>query len=306
MAEFKSGGCGILKTAIFKKRRKTKVERPLSQKIVFCVFWVIFALYSLSMILPLLWGFTVSLKSQSEYSLNYPYALPENWLFVNYITAFSELNVKGFNVFGLIGNSLWFAFGSAILHIFICSMSAYILSRYRFPGSGTIYSVILVIMLLPIIGSLPSKYRLMSNMGLTDSPLYLVSCTGGIGFEFIVMHGFYKNLSWEYAEAAFVDGASHWRIFFQIMLPMTKGIISALIIIEFVGCWNDYTTAMIFFPNMPTLATGLFEYERQMESSANIPVYFAGLMISLVPVLTIFIIFQNTIMQSVSVGGLKG
>lgn len=275
-------------------------------QIIFLIVEIIFFLYSLSLVLPFCWAILTSLKTQTEYMLNSPFALPEKWLISNYALAFKSLNVKNTNMFGLILNSLWYSIGSCALHVMICSMTAYIFSRYPFKGSKAAYAMILFIMLLPIIGTLPSKYKLMSHLGLTNSPLYLVSCTGGLGFNFIVLHSFYKNLSWSYAEAAKIDGAGHATIFFKIMFPQSIGMIVALAVIEFVGTWNDYSTAMIFFPNMPTLANGLYEYEKAMIRGVNMPIYFAGLIISAIPVLVIFGFFQNTIMQSVSVGGLKG
>lgn len=275
-------------------------------QIIFIIVEIFFFAYSLSLILPFVWAFLTSLKNQTEYMLNSPFALPERWLFSNYIDAFRALNIRNTNMFGLILNSLWYSVGSSVLSIMICSMTAYIFSRYPFKGSSFIYGMILFIMLLPIIGTLPSQYKMFSKMGLTNSPLYLLSCTGGIGFNFIVFHSFYKNLSWSYAEAAKIDGAGHSAIFFKIMFPQSIGMVVALAVIQFVGTWNDYTTAMIFFPNMPTLATGLFEYEKAMIRGVNMPIYFAGLIISTIPVLVIFGFFQNTIMQSVSVGGLKG
>lgn len=285
---------------------RLKPKHSIGHNVVFGVFEIFFLLYSISMIFPLLWAFIVSLKSQQEYMLNSVFALPEDWLFSNYLDAFKSLNIKGTNMFGLILNSLWYSVGACVISIFVCAMTAYIFARYPFKGSGIAYNMILVIMLLPIVGTGAARYKLFSSLGLTNSPLYLLSCTGGIGFNFIVLHSFFKGISWHYAEAAFIDGASHSTVFFKIMLPQTSGIIIALMVISFIGLWNDYSTPMIYFPNMPTLATGLYEYEQAMIRGVNMPVYFAGLLISTLPVIIIFIFFQNTIMQSVSVGGLKG
>ncbi len=294
--------------AVSDNKNKNKIKRQggVVAKIIFGIFGTFFALYSLSMILPILWAILTALKSQSEYELNSPFALPEQWLFSNFAEAFRELNVHNTNMFGMIANSLWYSAGCSLLHVLFASMVAYIFARYPFKGSGIAYSVILIIMLLPIIGSLPSQYRMFKKLGLCDSPLFLLAQTSGIGFNFIVMHGFYKNLSWSYAEAAFIDGANHATVFFRVMLPQSLGMFVALVVIEFIGLWNDYSTPMIFFPNMPTLALGLYEYEQEMIRGINMPVYFSGLIISMLPVLIIFGFFQNTIMQSVSVGGLKG
>ena len=82
--------------------------------------------------------------------------------------------------------------------------------------------------------------------------------------------------------------------------------LTALFVMNFVTVWNDYQGPVIWLPNMPTLASGLYTYEFNMRYTANQPVYFAGVLISIIPVLAIFVIFQNTIMQNVYTGGLKG
>ena len=109
-----------------------------------------------------------------------------------------------------------------------------------------------------------------------------------------------------YIEAAEIDGASKWKIMFRIMLPQAAGTWGALFVMDFIGCWNDCTTSMVYFPDWPTLATGLFDYEQDMIRNVNMPVYFAGLMIAMVPVLVLFVIFQDTIMEKVNIGGVKG
>ena len=113
-------------------------------------------------------------------------------------------------------------------------------------------------------------------------------------------------MSWNYAEAAFIDGASHYSVFFKIMQPMAMPSVTAIAIMSFVGLWNDYSAPLLFMPNLPTLASGLVLYEKETQYMANQPIYFAGAIISIIPVVTIFIVFQNTIMQNVYAGGLKG
>ena len=120
------------------------------------------------------------------------------------------------------------------------------------------------------------------------------------------MCAFYKSIPWSYAEAAMIDGAGHFKTYFKIMFPMALPAISALIVLTFVGNWNDYSTPLMFLSDLPTLSTGLWLYERQIKYTANQPIYFAGVMISLLPILIIYAFASNTIMQNVYAGGLKG
>ncbi len=288
------------------RRPKAFRRSTTGQKVLYGVLIAVFSVYSLTLLFPLIWAVLVGLKSHEEYMTNSPFALPTEWLFKNYLSAFWELEVDGTNFFGMIGNSLWYAAGSCILNLFVCSMTAYIFARYEFKGSKTIYNAILIIMLMPIIGNGPAIYRVFSRLHITNSPLFLISTAGGIGINFLFLEGFYRNVSWSYAEAAFIDGASHWTVYFKIMLPQALGMVSTLAIIQFIQYWNDYATPLLYFPELPPLALGLYQYEIKMIRHANMPIYFAGLVLSVLPVLAIFAFCQNSIMERVALGGLKG
>jgi ABC-type glycerol-3-phosphate transport system permease component len=90
------------------------------------------------------------------------------------------------------------------------------------------------------------------------------------------------------------------------MLPQAIGPVFSLALIQGIGFWNDYMTPMLYLPDFPTLANGLFEYEREMIQGSNIPIYFAGLVMSMIPIMILFAVFQNTIMEKTTMGGLKG
>lgn len=275
-------------------------------KIVIILVVILFAIYSVSIVFPLFWAVLSSLKTHDEYMINSPFAFPEQWKFVNYVTAFKKLEVNDVSLFGMLVNSLWYAAGSCILNVFVCSMTAYIFARYPFKGAKTIYGILLIVMLMPIVGSGPATYRLYSKFGWINSPLFLISMAGGIGINFLFLEGFYRNVSWNYAEAAFIDGANHWQVYFRIMFPQALSMISILLIMQFIQYWNDYSTPMLYFRELPTLSLGLYIYEKQMIRGADMPVYFAGLIISVIPVMVIFGIFQNSLMERVDTGGLKG
>ena len=103
-----------------------------------------------------------------------------------------------------------------------------------------------------------------------------------------------------------MDGASHWQVFVKIMFPQALAPMMTFAITDFIGGWNDYMMSLIWLPSFPTLATGLYKYEAAMIRSINYPVYFCGVIISAIPVLTVFICFRDTFMSSLSMGGLKG
>jgi ABC-type glycerol-3-phosphate transport system permease component len=281
-------------------------KRSHGQNAVFTVAFIIFTVQCASLIFCLAWGFMSSLKTQKEFSLNSPLALPENWLFSNYVTAFNSLEVRGFNLFGLIGNSIWYAVGTPLIQTTIAMIISYIAIKYPCWITKFHHGYILISMMITVNGGAAPMYRFLASLGLVNSPLFLLAKFGHTAFTYLVFCGCWKGISSAYIEAAEIDGASKWRIMFKIMIPQALGTWGALFIMDFITLWNDCTASMVYFPDWPTLATGLFEYEQDMIRNVNMPIYFAGLMIAMVPVLILFMIFQDTIMEKVNLGGVKG
>ena len=272
----------------------------------FCraIIFILFALYAVSMIYPFVWAFLSSLKGQMEYYKD-KFSLPKDWLFSNYALAFTTLSANGKNMFLMLFNSVWFAFGGTLLSVASSVMVAYVVAKYRFVGRRTIYRIALLIMMIPIVGSLPSQFLVFYKLKLYDSPLILLSYTGGFGFNFIILYAYFKSLPWSYAEAGYMDGAGHFTIFFRIMLPQALSSVTALSLIAFIGIWNDYMCPILFLPSYPTLSAGLYTYQQEFARNLNYPLLFAGVLMSTAPVLIIFILFQNTLMDMTITGGIK-
>ncbi len=131
--------------------------------------------------------------------------------------------------------------------------------------------------------------------------------SGGFGTNFLLLYSFFKNLSWTYVEAAKIDGASDARIFFQIIVPMAKGPIIAVGVLSFIGLWNDYYNPSIFLKSQPTIAYGINAIrETMLETQGQYPLFFAVVILTLIPILLVFCFFSKTIMENTAVGGLKG
>lgn len=274
----------------------------LAAKIVVFIF---FLFYAFTLIFAMLWALSASLKSQSEFYTNIN-GLPKAWMFSNYATAFSSVQANGNNMFKMFWNSIWYSCGGAFLGVFTSSVTAYVVAKYKFPGRGFIYGIALVTMMIPIVGSFPSQYKVYTALGIIDSPLLLVTKAAGFGFNFIVLFSFFKTLSWTYAEAGFIDGASHLKVFFRIMLPQALPVIGSLFMVAVVQLWNEYMEPNLFLQSYPTLSSGLYIFQLEMTRGINYPVLFAGLIVSVIPVIILFVCFQKTMMESMSVGGIKG
>ena len=286
---------------------KTQIKRNSKKSFLIAkiIVFIIFALYAFTLFYAMLWALGMSLKGQEEYYSN-PNGFPQAWLFSNYITAFKSVQVDGNNMIVMFNNSLWYACGGAVLQVIASAVVAYAVAKYKFPGRGFMYGLALVTMMIPIVGSFPSQYRVYNILGILDTPFLLITKFSGFGFNFIVLYSFFKTLSWTYAEAAFMDGASHLRVFLNVMLPMSLPVMGSLFLVGTIQLWNNYMEPILFLQSYPTLMSGLYIFQLQSSRDMNYPVLFAGLIISVIPVALMFIFFQNTIMESMSVGGIKG
>ena len=284
-----------------KKKEKKSVGFTVAKIIVF----VLFALYAFTLFYAMLYACSLALKTQFEYEDSLV-GLPKSWKFSNFAKAFTAVQANEKNMFVMFINSLWYAVGGAVLGAATSAVVAYIVSKYRFPGRKIFYGMALVCMMIPIVGSFPSQYRVYNTLGILDTPLLLFTKMAGFGFNFIVLYSFFKTLSWTYAEAGFIDGASHLRVFVKIMLPMALPVMGSLFLVQMVQLWNEYMEPNLFLQSYPTLAAGLFIFQLQMTRQMNYPMLFAGLIVSVVPVIVLFVAFQKVMMESMSVGGIKG
>lgn len=222
----------------------------------------------------------------------------------------STASLKDFSFLDLTWNSLWRTTIYSVLSIFTSACVCYILVFYRSKLTKFIYNLGLFVSIIPLFGSAASTYQLYSNFLGTGIDLkgtvtlVVITSVSLYGGYFFYMYSFFKSLSWEYAEAAFVDGANHFKVFFKIMLPMALPSISALFIMNFIMGWNDYENTLLYMQKYPNLSFASYLFSDT--NSNNVPVFMAATFVSLIPILILFLIFQNSIMEKVHLGGLKG
>lgn len=291
-------------------------KRGKGAKILFGIIFVVFLLYAISLLLPFVFLITNSLKGSLEYLedsiAGKTMEMPDKWLFTNYIDAFQEMkmvNSRGQYVYlpAMLLNSVWYSIVCVFCGVAASTLTAYCLAKYRFKLRGLLYGIAIFSMTIPIIGSSGAAFKLMYELGIYNSPILpFLTNFGGFGFNFLILYGFFSNISWSYAEAVFIDGGGHGTVFFKIMLPQAWPPMLTLAIMAWIGAWNDYMTCLLYLPDYPTLASGLYRIKQSITRGGNYPQYFAGLVISIIPVVAIFIAFSDTIMQNFTVGGLKG
>ena len=281
------------------KDRLKKV--PLSLWIVS----VLFLIYTLLLIFPLLFALNKKKKNGDMDYLENLNRITTHPRFMNFIEAFTQLEISGVTFGEMFLNSIWFSVGTTFFNIFSSMCLAYGVAKYKFRGRNFIYNLVLVVMVFPMFGTMAAKYKLFSVLHFIDSPLIILAYAGAYNAQFLILYAFFKNIDWAYAEAAFMDGANHFTVFFRIMIPMALPSIAALAVTGFITSWNNYEEVLLYLPNMPTLSTGLYVFSTKMMYMADRPLYYAGMLISLVPVFAVYLALQSTVIRVTVEGGVK-
>ena len=282
------------------------MKKTLKVKIILWLVSILFFLYSLTLVYALVWAFLSSLKTNSEF-FNYPFELPKNWIFANYSKAFVELKINDNNLFNMFLNSIWLAGMGTLLSVLSSTVTGYIIAKYKFRGRNFIYAVAIFVQVIPIVGGLPARYKFMTEVGMRNNPiLILLNDLGGFDFAFLVLYAFFRAVSWNYAEAAYIDGAKDFTVFVKVMMPQAIPAMVAMFILSFIGRWNDYMTPFLYMDQYPTIALGLYRFQVMQTYRSNIPVLFAGVILSIIPIFALFIPFQKPLMENTVAGGLKG
>ncbi len=291
-------------------------NKSTSRKVVFAIAFILFVIYTAYVLFFFAFAVICALKTDNtQYTQDQTnkvlFGFTGGFNVSNFATAFKSLEEAmmgqgDYSFFGLLWNSIWRTVTSSVLSIMTSAMVCYILVFYRSKITKFIYNLGLFVAVLPVYGSAGSTYRLMYNLGLINNPVNMIVSISLYGGYFFYMYSFFKTLSWEYAEAAFVDGANHYTVFFKIMFPMALPSVSALFIMSFIAGWNDYESTLLYMNKYPNLAYGVYAFSENQRYAANMPGLFAGVIITLIPVLILFFLFQNTIMEKVHMGGLKG
>ena len=287
------------------KANAKRVKWTTGQKVIIVLGTMIFVIYGLSLIFALGWTVLASLKTDEEFAAS-SLAFPRQWKLSNYIRAFELLAIGNTNLVEMLYNSLWLSILRPTINLLTAAMASYVMAKYKFPGRSLIWGIMVTLMIIPIYGSTASQYQMYRLLGIYNSPLLLVTAICGIGGNMMLIATF-EGVSTTYMEAAFIDGAGHFKVFFTIMLPQVTGLISALWIMSFISSWNDYMMSIMFLPDYLTLATGLYRFRNQTQSRGkDIPVLFAGVVLCMIPAITLFITFQDKFLNLNFGGGIKG
>lgn len=289
------------------KKKKTKLG------VAFGILFGILTLYSLLFLIMLLWGLMVSFKTRSGFFIS-PFGWPKPFTFENYVRAFETFKVpveagsgnRDVKLAEMLLYSLLYVGGATVIATLTPCITAYLVSKYKFRFNKIIYSTVIITMLIPIVGSMPSMLNLTTALKIHDTFWGIWMMKGGFtGMYFLIFYASYKSLSWEYAEAAFIDGAGHTKVLITLMIPLMSKTIFIIALMNGIGFWNDYMTSLVYLPSYPTVAYGLFLYSRSNLNTST-PSQVAGCMLLAIPTFIVFMLFKNKLMGNLTMGGLKG
>jgi N-acetylglucosamine transport system permease protein len=260
----------------------------------------ILVIWSLLVVIPMLWVVMSSFKTSSEIFAS-PFALPKHWGFQNYVNAWTDAGIGRFFF-----NSVLVVFCALVLTMMFGSMSAYVLARFTFPGSRLLYYLMLAGLTFPIFLAIVPLFFVLRGIGLLNTLPGLIVTYAAFAFPFTVffLFAFFRSLSTSIAEAAAIDGAGEWRTFFQIMLPMARPGLATVAILNFVGLWNQFLLPVALNTNQDhyVLTQGMAAFASQAGYSVDFGALFAAVVITVLPVLVVYLIFQRQLQGSVTQG----
>ncbi|NLM09981.1 MAG: carbohydrate ABC transporter permease [Clostridiaceae bacterium] len=279
---------------IFRKHKKIQTGA--------IAFYTILIAFSITCLYPLIWLILNSFKTNSEL-FNNPWGITTNPVFENYTTAW---------VAGKIGisflNSAFVAVSSMLITIIIASMAAFAITRLKWKLSGVVLGFFLLGVMIPIHSTLIPLFMIFNKIKLTNSYMALILpyVAFALPASIFILTGFMSTIPRDIEEAVIIDGGSMARIFWRIIFPLSKSPIATISIFNFASMWNELMFALIFMsdPNKMTLPVSLTRFKGQY--STNWTVQLSAIVIMVIPSITIYLFLSDRIIESMTIGAVKG
>jgi N-acetylglucosamine transport system permease protein len=265
---------------------------------------VLLGFWALMVIFPFLWMIMTSFKTDPEILFS-PWKFPDTLQWNNFSRAWNEAHISRYFV-----NSLIVIIPSLTGTLLVSAMTAYVLARFEFPGRRILYYLFMMGLMFPVFLALVPLFFLVQDLHMTATyqGLILVYIAYSLPFTVFFLTGFFRTLPSEVGEAALVDGASHYRIFFNIMLPMAAPGLIAMGIFNVLGQWNQFLLPLVLMPdqNKYVLSQGLAFLAIQQGYANDYSALFAAMTITMIPTLIVYVLFQRRLESGLTAGALKG
>lgn len=282
-------------------KQRAQDPRPLiSQSLINISLFV----WAVIVILPLVWLLYSSFKTDQEIFFE-PWALPQTLQWGNFERAWVAVHIGQYFL-----NSMKVVIPSLALTLTLASMTSYVLARFQFFGNRALFYLFMAGMLFPIFLALVPLFFLAKDLQLLNTfrGLTLVYTAYSLPFTIFFLTGFFKTLPSELHEAALIDGANEYQVFFRVMLPLAQPGLVTMAIFNFLGMWNQFILPLVLMTERENyvLPQGLSFILHQQYYKTDWSALFAALSIIMIPTLLVYAVFQNQIQKGVTVGALKG
>jgi multiple sugar transport system permease protein len=269
--------------------------------------WLVFTLLSagaIVMVAPLVWMVSTSLKTKTEVFALPPVWIPEVPQWDTYVRMWQDSSIlTGFQ------NSFIVAATVTVLGTITCSMAAFAIAKMRLPFSNLIFVGLLTGIMIPYPTLMIPQFVMFSRIGWVDTllPLIVPAIFGNILVIFFLRQ-YLENVPNSIIEAAKIDGANFWQIFWRLIFPIIRPAVAAQFILWFMAIWNDYLAPILYLntPGRQTLQVVIANMNVQYATQRDYPLIMGASFIALLPILAIFLIFQRQIIESVALSGTKG
>lgn len=266
--------------------------------------YVLVVLVAIIVLLPFAWMIASAFKSQRELFAYPPTFFPKDWKVENFIEAASRGSISFAQMFI---NSMKIAVPSTVFNILFSSMAGYAFARLEFKGRDGVFMLFIASMMVPSAVTLIPRFLLFRDLGFYDTYVPLVvPVMFGTAFSIFLARQFFMTLPKEMEEAAIVDGCSHFRVWWQIFMPLAKPIIATLAVFQFQSAYNDFMGPVIYLASDAkfTVQMGLNSFRNSF--SARYDLIMAGSILALIPVVILFICCQKYIVRGIAMGAVKG
>ena len=282
-----------MKTGLYYQTKKTAIN------VLIHVFLLTVAV---TCIFPLLWMVSCSLKSQ-DVIFRDTSLIPKVFHFENYYRAWIE---GGFGRYFL--NSIFYTVSVVVGIIVISSMAAYAFSRFRFPGRNFLFVMFMVAMMIPIPGSFVPLYVLLNKLHLRNTSIGYILCMINVGLStsIFLLKTFFDKMPKELEDAARIDGCSKIGMWWHVALPLSKPVLAVVVVFNALNVWNEYVLALIIFDSRPLMPLQVALTTFQGEFVTNYPLLMAGLTITALPIILVYLLMQKYIVKGVTQGAIVG
>lgn len=266
------------------------------------IVYIILIIMALVMVIPFLWMLSASIKSDRQVFQMNPFVwIPENPKWSNYVDIWTKIPFGKF-----VQNTIFLTIVVTILQLLTSSFAAYSFAKLNFKYKSGLFLAYIATIAMPWQVYMVPQFIMMRKMGLNDKLLAIICLQAFSAFGVFMMKQFYEGIPDDLCEAARIDGMSEYKIYAKIMLPLSKPALSTLTIFTFVATWNDYLGPLIYLKSQEkkTIQLGLKMFISQYSSDYGL--IMAGSVLSLIPVLIMFLLLQQYFVEGVASTGLKG